>query len=196
MDKLKNWCYKFDCKQTIIHSKILYTLALIVELVPYFAFASEEPSGEPVGVMEFFGNIYLTISKWVIEGHEELLLLHFLIISSVTLFPLCLLYPSKKKIKYKEFVLNYIEQKIKYDFIKSFILYMFCLFFYVCSDYNMAFVYFAVIVFVYQLLMFPTKNRVVRMAEKMRAELPEIPPMSDEESEAFAKDFLKKLGIK
>jgi hypothetical protein len=60
----------------------------------------------------------------------------------------------------------------------------------------MAFVYFAVIVFVYQLLMFPTKNRVVRMAEKMRAELPEIPPMSDEESEAFAKDFLKKLGIK
>ena len=199
MDKLTNWCYKFDCKQTIIHSKIFYTFVLIVEMVLYFVFASKEPSGEPVepvGVMEFFGNIYLTISKLVIEGEVAKLLAILLLFSSMTLFPLCLLYPSKKKIKYKEFVLNYIEQKIKYDLMKSTMLYMFCVLFYACSDYNMAFIYFAVIVFVYQLLMFPTKNRVVRMVEKMRAELPEAPPMSDEESEAFAKDFLKKLGIK
>ena len=199
MDKLENWCYKFDCKQTIIEQKFFYTFVLIVEMVLYFVFASKEPSGEPVepvGVMEFFGNIYLTISKLVIEGEVAKLLAILLLFSSMTLFPLCLLYPSKKKIIYKSHVFDYISKKIKYDLMKSTMLYMFCVLFYACSDYNMAFVYFAVIVFVYQLLMFPTKNRVVRMVEKMRAELPEAPPMSDEESEAFAKDFLKKLGIK
>ena len=199
MDKFENWCYKFDCKQTIIEQKFFYTFVLIVEMVSYFVFASKEPSGEPVepvGVMEFFGNIYLTISKLVIEGEVAKLLAILLLFSSMTLFPLCLLYPSKKKIIYKSHVFDYISKKIKYDLMKSTMLYMFCALFYACSDYNMAFIYFAVIVFVYQLLMFPTKNRVVRMVEKMRAELPEAPPMSDEESDAFAEQFLKKLGIK
>ena len=199
MDKIETWCYKFDCKQTIIEQKFFYTFVLIVEMVPYFVFAGKEPSGEPVepvGVMEFFGNIYLTISKLVIEGEVAKLLAILLLFSSMTLFPLCLLYPSKKKIIYKRHVFDYISKKIKYDLMKSIMLYMFCVLFYACSDYNMAFIYFAVIVFVYQLLMFPTKNRVVRMVEKMRAELPEAPPMSDEESDAFAEQFLKKLGIK